>query len=88
MPVDVAINFHASPGHADELLALLIEGRDHVLVEERVGIVRYAHLVDQVEEVTQIGGPVVMLGLGVAAVGDGAVGHRSEYFPQTDAGMH
>ena len=28
MPVDVVINFQALPGHADELLALLIEGRD------------------------------------------------------------
>ncbi|MEP7045046.1 MAG: antibiotic biosynthesis monooxygenase family protein [Ilumatobacteraceae bacterium] len=28
MSVDVVINFQAKPGHADELLALLTEGRD------------------------------------------------------------
>ncbi len=28
MPVDVVINFQALAGHADELLVLLIEGRD------------------------------------------------------------
>lgn len=34
MPIDVVINFEALPGHEDELLALLIEGRDLSRVAE------------------------------------------------------